>query len=85
MKVWAVFYGGGGSYRPGDPEEFSSIKAVVAAYGDALRGEDPEFPCVSEEAQVLLFATDPDEEWDPYPFFTLYAGPRGGIKRDIVL
>jgi hypothetical protein len=84
MKVWAQFYGGS-SYSPGDYEEFSSIKAVVAAYGDALRGDDPEFPCVSDEAQVLLFATDPDEEGDPYPFLTLYAGPRGGIKREIVL
>ena len=84
MKVWAQFYGGA-NYTVGDYEEFSSIKAVVAAYSDALRGEDPEFPCVSKEAEVLLFATDPDEEGDPYPFLTLYAGPRGGIKREIVL
>ena len=81
MKVWASFYGGS-SYSPGEYEEFDSIDDVVREYGAALRGEDPDFPCVSKEAEVLVCSTDPWHDEDAYPFLILSRGPRGGIKRD---
>ena len=81
MKRWAVFYGGG-TYRvpeATDAEEFDSLKAVKNCYYWPLHDGDSYYPCVDEDAEVLVWNRCPHEEADPYPDLIIKAGPRGGL------
>jgi len=81
MPIWAQFYGGT-NYSLSEPEQFRSLNAVKEAYGPALQGNDPYYPCVTEEAEVLVFSTNPWEDDDAYPVLIITCGPRGGLKVD---
>lgn len=84
MKVWVQWYGGPNYRMPAydEFEEFSSIKAAKDAFW--CRFYDNYYPCVSEEeAEMLVYKSDPFETKDRYPDISFTLGPRGGVRRSL--
>lgn len=82
MKVWVQWYGGVNYAAPrhGEYEEFSSLAIAKDVFES--RFSDRHFPCVENDATMLVYLQDPSEDRDPYPDYEYRVGPRGGIVRD---
>lgn len=84
MKVYGLWYGGS-SYAvpsvPDDVEEFSSIKQAKDIFESRFEGEFGFTPCVTDESEMHLFRSEPQEGNDIYPDIVLSFGPRGGVIR----
>lgn len=80
MKVYALTYNGCGYGEPyaDQSTEFASIADAVECFRrQEARAE------LEEGAWMRLYARNPADATDPYPFAELTIGPRGSVRRQL--
>jgi hypothetical protein len=85
MRVWTQFDASGYATHHGEFEQFPSLRAAARAIRERVGQQDRRFPCVPEDARLIVWLRDPmpeiEDHRDPYPDCFLAVGPRGGIVR----
>jgi hypothetical protein len=81
--VWGQWHGGY-SYGHGEPEQFSSKAHARRVFQSRIEGYDPisglKTPAV-EGSEMHLYAENPSESRDPYPFHS-FTQTRRGIRSE---